>query len=152
MEISIREAKTEDLPELLEMEQALIREERPFDPTIRPDPVHYYDIPEFIEQDDVCLLVATSGARIISCGYAAVRKPRHYLDHDTYGYLGFMYTHPDFRGRGINGRIMGQLKSWCRDRGLKELRLTVYTGNSPAIRAYEKVAFEAHILEMRHRL
>lgn len=151
MQLTIRPAAEADLEELRELEQGLIRDERPFDPTIRPDPVHYYDLPALIRDPDTLLLVGVSDGRIVSTGYAAQRKPRPYLDHDVYAYFGFMYTRPEFRGCGINGRIIAKLREWAADRGLDEIRLTVYTGNAPAIRAYEKVGFAPHIVEMRLR-
>ncbi|MBC2839060.1 GNAT family N-acetyltransferase [Robiginitalea sp. SC105] len=151
MEIQIRPATREDLPALLELEQALIRDERPFDPTIRPDPVHYYNLPALLGDPDTRVVVATAGGQVVATGYATKKEPRHYLDHQAYAYFGFMYTRPAFRGRGINGRIMDDLRQWAVSRGLTEIRLTVYKGNEPAIRAYEKVGFSGHILEMRLR-
>lgn len=149
MELLIRPATEADLEELRELEQGLIRDERPFDPTIRPDPVHYYDLPALIRDPRSLLLVGVSDGRIVSTGYASKRTPRPYLDHDVYAYFGFMYTRPEYRGLGLNGRIIQELRQWARERGLEEVRLTVYTGNAPAIRAYEKAGFAPHIVEMR---
>ena len=147
--IIIREAKSEDVPVLKEMEQGVIRAERPYDPTIRPDPVTYYDLDEMVASDDYYLVVAEKEGRILSSGYAAVRQARPYLDHRQYALLGFMFTLPNYRGQGINGRIIGELKKWAKTRGLKEIRLTVYVDNDPAIKAYEKQGFKKHLIEMR---
>ena len=149
MEVRIRPATQNDLPALLEMEQGLIRDERPFDPTIRPAPVHYYNLPAMMADPDTKLMVAEWEGTVVSCGYAAKRSPRHYLDHNAYALFGFMYTLPEFRGKGINGHIMRVLKKWALSKGLTEMRLTVYSGNESAIRAYEKEGFYAHIVEMR---
>ena len=151
MEIYIREAAEADLPTLLLFEQGLIREERPFDPTIRPDPVLYYDMEALIRDPGTCLLVAERDGEVVASGYATRRTPRHYLDHQAYAYFGFMYTLPAHRGLGINGRIIGRLREWARQRGLYEIRLTVYRDNLPALRAYEKAGFGQHLLEMRLR-
>ena len=43
-EIKIRKASLLDLEQLLDFEQDLIKTERPFDPTVKPDPVNYYDL------------------------------------------------------------------------------------------------------------
>ena len=75
--------------------------------------------------------------------------PVSYLDHEFYAYLGFMYTDEDFRGMGINALIVEELKTWSNANGLKEIRLTVYNENLAAIKAYEKVGFKKHIIEMR---
>ena len=57
MKLHIRPATKEDLPVLLEFEQGLIAAERPMDPSIRRERVHYYDLEEFLKDPDRCLLV-----------------------------------------------------------------------------------------------
>lgn len=148
-QIQIRKAILDDLEELLQMEQGVIEAERPFDPTIRQSPVVYYNLKEMIEDDAFYVLVAIAQGRIVSSGYATTKLARPYLDHDHYAYLGFMYTLPEYRGRGVNGRIITELRSWAEEQGLEEIRLTVYPENEPAIRAYEKMGFVAHLIEMR---
>ena len=144
-----RNAKMEDLPTLLDFEQQLIKAERPFDVTIKEDPVSYYDIKAMIGNDDACVLVIEHEGEIVASGYAITKRARHYLDHEYYAYLGFMYTHPDFRGKGLNARIIESLRQWANSKGLYEMRLTVYEDNIPAVKAYEKVGFKKHISEMR---
>lgn len=151
MELRLREARETDLPALLAMEQALVREERPYDPTIRPDPVHYHDLPALLADPDSRVVVAEADGTVVACGFVTRRIPRHYLDHDAYAYLGLMYTYPDYRGRGVNGQILTDLKAWATGRGLFEMRLTVYYDNEPALRAYEKAGFKRHLVEMRLR-
>lgn len=151
MKVYIREATKADLPTLKSFEQGLIRDERPFDPTIRPDPVHYYDLDALIDDPGTFLVVAEREGELLACGYATRKTPRHYLDHDVYAYFGFMYTRPEYRGLGINGQILQVLRQWARQEGLSEIRLTVYTDNQPAIRAYKKAGFIPHLIEMRLR-
>ena len=148
-QIIIRKAHIGDLEELLQMEQGIIEAERPFDPTIRQPPVVYYNLKDMLEDDAYYVLVATAEGRIVSSGYATTKPARPYLDHTHYAYLGFMYTLPEYRGKGINGRIIEELRMWAREQGLNEIRLTVYPENLPAIRAYEKVGFVKHLIEMR---
>lgn len=151
-DIQIRQATKEDLPELLNCEQEVITAERPFDPTIKQGKTSYYDLVELMENFNALVLVASIQDTIVATGYALEKPARHYLDHDTYAYLGFMYTQPEYRGQGINGQIIKKLKEWAISKGLMEVRLTVYDQNEPAIRAYEKVGFKKHIVEMRLRI
>jgi GNAT superfamily N-acetyltransferase len=150
-DITIRQAVHADIPELLKMEQGVITSERPFDPTIAPDPVHYYDLEALLANERAVVLVACDGQTIVSSGYAMEKRARHYLDHEAYAYLGFMYTLPHYRGQGINGLLIRALQKWSLDHGLEEMRLTVYNDNLPALRSYEKVGFSRHIIEMRLR-
>ncbi len=148
----LRDAVIEDLPALKEFEQEIISAERSFDPTIRPDPINYYNLADYVERDDVKVVVADVNYKLVASGYALKRKARHYLDHEDYAYLGFMYTTPDYRGKGIIQKVIDILKEWAKEQGLNEIRLTVYQDNLPAIRAYEKSGFKSHINEMRMRL
>jgi len=147
--ISIRRATLEDLTVLQKFEQGVIDWERPFDKTIAEDPVWYYDLKGLILDEQKTILVALHENVIVACGIGMEKEARHYLDHKTYAYLGLMYTHPDYRGRGINALLIAALKEWATSKGLKEIRLTVYNDNLSAIKAYEKIGFKKHIIEMR---
>ncbi|MBT8311993.1 MAG: GNAT family N-acetyltransferase, partial [Flavobacteriaceae bacterium] len=128
-----------------------IEAERPFDPTIRQPPVKYYDLKALLLDEHVGVFVAEYNGMLVSSGYGMARKARSYLDHEEYAYLGFMYTLPEYRGKGINQRILRALQDWAKSMGLIELRLTVYEDNLPAVKAYEKAGFRKHIIEMRLR-
>lgn len=147
--VNIRTATLEDLPVLLNFEQEIIKAERPFDVTIKEGPISYYDIGEMIQDPKAHVVVAEVEEKIVASGYAIPKRARHYLDHELYAYLGFMYTDEGFRGKGINAQIVEALKQWSQQEGYKEIRLTVYDENLSAIKAYEKVGFKKHIIEMR---
>jgi ribosomal protein S18 acetylase RimI-like enzyme len=144
-----RKATMDDLEILLGFEQGIIVAERPFDPTIKKDPVTYYDLREYILSEDIEVVVIEADGIVIASGYALIKTARPYLDHEEYAYLGFMYTHPDYRGKGVNQLVVEELKKWASTKGMKEIRLTVYDDNIPAIKAYERVGFKKHIIEMR---
>ncbi|WP_418498994.1 GNAT family N-acetyltransferase [Flagellimonas sp.] len=147
--IGIRQATLEDLSTLLQFEQEIVKVERPFDITIKEGHVSYYDLAQMVQDPEAHVVVAEIDGKLVASGYAIPKKARHYLDHEWYAYLGFMYTDPEYRGLGINAKIVDELKQWSVQNGFKEIRLTVYSDNLPAIRAYEKVGFKKHIIEMR---
>ena len=147
--IKIRTATLNDIDILLEFEQGVIKAERPFDVTLDADPITYYNLEELILSDDASLVVAEIEGKIIGSGYALIKPARHYLNHEFYSYLGFMFTLPEYRGKGVNTKIIERLKQWSDSKGLKEIRLTVYDENHGAISAYEKTGFKKHIIEMR---
>lgn len=151
-DILIRPATPEDLPTLLRFEQGIITAERPYDQTLKPDPISYYDIGEMISDPNAEVAVAVSDGRLIGSGYAIKKASRHYLNPPFHAFIGFLYVEPDFRGRGINQRVLDHLFAWARAKDLPEIHLTVYPDNAPAIRAYEKVGFDPYILEMRLNL
>ena len=151
-DIIIRPATQNDLATLLEFEQGIIKAERPFDPTLKEDPISYYDLEAMIGSNEAAVLVAIRHDEIVGSGYALVKEAKNYVDHERYAYLGFMFVPEQYRGQGINKKIIEAFKEWAVGMGLREIRLEVYAENTNAIKAYEKTGFTAHMLEMRTRL
>jgi GNAT superfamily N-acetyltransferase len=60
-----------------------------------------------------------------------------------------MYVEPAHRGKGVNKKIIEALKHWALSQNITELRLDVYYHSESAIRAYEKVGFIRHMVDMR---
>lgn len=149
MPATIRPATRADLPILLGFEQGIIAAERPYDHLLKPDPISYYDIGAMIDADDAAVMVIEIDGELVASGYAKKRRSRHYTSPDWHAFLGFMYVSPDHRGQGLNKLLVDALHDWAREQGLTEVRLTVYPGNEPAIRAYEKQGFKPYLVEMR---
>jgi len=147
--ITIREARAEDVETLLRFEQGVVIAERPFDPTLKPHPNYYYDIQQMIADPLVQLVVAERNGQLIGCGYARIEKAKPYAKHEHQAYLGFMYVEPACRGRNINHMIIENLKEWCIKQGITEMRLDVYNDNLAAIKAYEKAGFTRLMIHMR---
>ena len=151
-DIHVRPAKVEDLETLYEFEQGIITAERPYDPTLKPGHIHYYDLKALIESDQAHVLVACTDDAIIASGYAKIKEASDYLQFDTYAYLGFMFVRPAFRGQGTIRMIMEELSLWAKDQGLTEVRLEVYDDNDAALKAYERFGMKRHMVEMRREV
>ena len=147
--ITIRKAIIEDLPVLFEFEQGVLRTERPMDETLKLKNTYYYDIPNLIEDSSVEFVVAEINDIIVGCGYARIKKARDCFQFDQFSYLGFMFTKEDYRGRGVNKKIMNYLYDWSFSKGINEVRLEVYPTNIPAIKAYEKSGMTCSMQTMR---
>jgi ribosomal protein S18 acetylase RimI-like enzyme len=151
-QLLVRKANFDDLNALQQFEQGIISAERPFDPTLREDPIYYYDLNKMITESHIDLVVTELDKELLACGYARIETAKPYLKHERHAYLGMMYVHPLYRGRGINKIIIEELKRLVQERGVTELRLEVFSQNEPAIKAYEKVGFTSHIIQMRMSL
>jgi ribosomal protein S18 acetylase RimI-like enzyme len=149
MPITTRPATVSDLPDLLAFEQGIIAFERPYNPTLKPDPISYYDVAAMVNNPDIEVIVAEDGDLIVGSGYAKTIMAKEYITPRKQAFLGFMYVRPEYRGQGINQLVMDDLLAWARKEGHTEVRLTVYSENAGAIRAYEKAGFEGLLLEMR---
>jgi ribosomal protein S18 acetylase RimI-like enzyme len=147
--IMTRRAINADLPKLGEILQLLVKAERPFDPTLKDGEIFYYDLEAMIAEEQTEVLVVEVNGAIIGTGYAQIRSAKSYELHELFGYLGFMFVIPEFRGKGINKVLLNELKEWILSKGITEVRLEVYHENDAAVRAYEKVGFKKFLTTMR---
>lgn len=145
----VRTADFNDKPTLLEFEQGVISAERPFDPTIKTTATTYYDLDFLISSSDAEVAVVETDGEIIASGYAWIKEAKHFLQYSHYAYLGFMFVKPEYRGTGVNKLVLQHLMHWAQSKNIHEMRLEVYEGNEPAIKAYEKFGFSALLIEMR---
>ncbi|NML21875.1 GNAT family N-acetyltransferase [Pseudoflavitalea sp. G-6-1-2] len=147
--IITRKAILNDLPVLAEFLQLLVDAERPFDETLKEGDLIYYDLQDLIQRDDSEVLVLEDNGKLVGAGYAQIRKAKPYQIEPEYAHLGFQYVLPEYRGRGLNQQLIEGLKSWIRTKGVREVRLDVYTYNNAAVRAYEKAGFKQILTTMR---
>ncbi|XOV81137.1 MAG: GNAT family N-acetyltransferase [Aestuariibacter sp.] len=150
--LQYRSALTDDVPQLLKLEQCVVEAERPFNTAIKAGKPVYYDLPALIADDNALLLVADSCGEIVGTGYGQILKSKVSLNHDYHCYLGFMYVAPDNRGQGVNQEIIQRITKWSKSRGVNDFYLDVYAGNEPAIKAYQKSGFIPNMLEMKLHL
>jgi ribosomal protein S18 acetylase RimI-like enzyme len=149
MNTEIREAVIEDLHILKIFEQEIIQYERPFASNIKKNPVTYYDLKELILRKDAQVLVAIIDEEIVGSGYVQIQNSKPYFEPEQYVYLGFMFVSPQYRGKGINGKITEKLIEWAKSKNLSEIQLDVYAANESATNAYKKIGFKPDLLKMR---
>ena len=152
MKPKIRKATYDDLEFLDTFMDGLVDAERPMDVTIKDGKVVYYNLKNFIDDEDAELIVADLHGEIVGSGYAKIKPDRTYLKHSHHGYLGFMFVPKKHRGNGYNQLIIDQLLIWCKSKNISEIRLDVYDVNGSAIKAYEKTGFKKHLVNMRLNL
>ncbi|MDG1750244.1 MAG: GNAT family N-acetyltransferase [Thalassotalea sp.] len=144
-----RTATLDDIEALSAFEQGVIKAERPFDETLKADPIQYYDLDFLITNEDIHVVVVEVEQQIIACGYARIKQAKLYANYRFYSYLGFMFVQDEFRGKGVNQLVIEALIQWSREQGITMMHLDVFTENAAAMRAYKKVGFKEYLVEMR---
>jgi ribosomal protein S18 acetylase RimI-like enzyme len=147
--ISIRTANLDDLETLLQFEQGVVEAERPLDPFLADGDLYYYNIPQLITSKNSHLIVAVSNDELVGSGYIRIENAKECHKNPTYGYIGFIFVKPTFRGQKISNLIIESLKKWAKEKDLKELRLDVYCNNIKAIKPYEQFGFTKILVNMR---
>jgi GNAT superfamily N-acetyltransferase len=147
--VEIRKAIETEIETLLIFEKEIIAAERPFDNTLKEGDIHYYDLIGLIRAKRAQVLVALVNNEIVGSGYAKILPADPFRKYKEYAYLGFMYVKPEFRGQGINQKILNRLIDWAKSQNLTEIRLEVYDKNTRAKHSYLKAGFKPNLLEMR---
>jgi len=147
--IIIRTAVQADLPILKGFEQSIIATERPFNDCLKSEYICYYDIGALITGEDSSVVVAEDNGVIVGSGYARIKQSKAHLLHELHTYLGFMYVAPSHRGQGINQLVIQALIKWGKEQGLQDFYLEAYADNTPALKAYQKLGFQASLIEMK---
>lgn len=147
--IKTRAAVQADLPILQEFEQGIIATERPFNDALKPEHICYYDIGMLIASDNSTVVVAEEQGVVVGSGYARIKQSKAHFIHDYHAYLGFMYVAATHRGRGVNQLVIQDLILWGKKQGMQDFYLDVYVDNSSALKAYEKLGFQASLIEMK---
>lgn len=93
-------------------------------------------------------------------GYAAVVDSEvagivHVIEHDScwtmkpYAYLQDLYTHEDFRGKGIAGKLIAHVYEQAMQRQCDRVYWLTYQDNETAQRLYDKVARKTGFIQYR---
>ena len=88
----------------------------------------------------------TDSAPTRLCGWlagllTAAVKHSPWLENPDVCHVDTLVVGEVFRRRGIAGRLMGELFSFCRERQLKEIKLGVFNDNRGAVEFYRKSGF-----------
>lgn len=151
MNIKFRRASLVDVPILRDFESKLVAYERTIEPTlVQEGKLEYYDIPKIIKDTkNSIILIAEIEGRAFGCGLAQIKENDVCYNQKKYGYIGLMYVDSAHRGKNIGSLIIQELVEWIRGKGIKEVRLKVYSSNDGAIKAYKKYGFDEYIQEMK---
>ena len=85
--IKYRRAEIKDLVTLYKFEQAIVATERPFDPTLKPGHINYYDIKAMIDDNDTEVMIAEVDLEIVGSGYVKISHAKPYLNFEKYIFL-----------------------------------------------------------------
>ncbi|MEW9797782.1 GNAT family N-acetyltransferase [Alteromonas sp. CYL-A6] len=152
MPVRCRLACEADLPVLNGFQRGIIRAEECYIPRRKQTDYQYYDLALLLNDPDTRIVVAEHDATLIGSGYVQKRASKAYLEHAFHGYVGFIFTRPEFRGQGVASAVLDALADQARNMGLDELRLDVFADNDTAIRTYERAGYQRNTLEMRRPL
>ncbi len=144
--ISVREANAKDLPSILALRLALLREHshNAIYGRLRPDAesrAAKLFAAQLQSPNEVIFLaeIGREAVGVLRCIHSAGSP---LLDPPQYAYISSVYVVPRAREQGVLRRLLAAADDWCADRGLDEMRLHNAADNPLANAAWEALGFE----------
>ncbi len=100
------------------------------------------------------LLVALARGRIVGMMGFLVQTDDLYVEESlrSYGQVTELVVEPEWRGRGVGRRLLGEAERLTREKGLPRLAIGVLAGNDGAERAYRAAGFSPYLLTLMRRV
>ncbi len=148
MNIVIRKAVPEDLPaikaglidswtEHARKEPDLLDEEDMRNVNVES----YYK--DAFESDESIILVAEDGNNFAGIIRADISEIPHFYKHNKILYLDDVYVSPKYRGHGIVGKLISEVETFAKERGINRIQARVYTYNSAMQKALTRAGYHA---------
>lgn len=132
--IAIRAATLSDLPVIVDLRVALLRENasHPVYGRLRADArERAYDIfAAQVRSAHEIMFLAESGDEVVGIIRCVETLNSPLLQPDRYCYVSSVYVRPRMRRVGVLTALLGHAESWCAERGLTEMRLHNVPGGS----------------------
>ena len=142
----VRRATLDDLPSIVALRMALLREHahNPIYGRLRPDAdarARKLFAAQLASPNEVIFLADVAGecAGILRCIQSSGSP---LLDPAQYAYISSVYVIPKARERGVLRTLLSAADAWCAERGLDEMRLHNAADNPLANAAWEALGFE----------
>jgi ribosomal protein S18 acetylase RimI-like enzyme len=142
MDLVIRPATEDDLPQMLELWREMMDFHAHWDDRFRPKPSPEaehawadYLRQDIFGRDTWCVLVAEDNNKLVGQIAGELREPAPVFEPQTYGYVTDIVVAPDVRRRAIGRALFTALEAWFRKHGATYLQLQVL-GSNPASQAF----------------
>lgn len=147
MKVKIRKAKTDDIKLMQKFMYLLMKEEyESFDPTNKITWAKSQKCADYFkmrvsERGNFAIIAEINGEPV---GYLSggVYKSPEFRTLDKLGQLGDMYVIDGYRNMKIGTKLIKEFKKWLKERGVKRMKVELFSRNEKALRFYARHGFE----------
>ena len=123
--VLIRNATIDDVAELVELRRTFTFEDLAHDRAVRGDFEQAFAriVRSGIESGEWVVWVAEVDGAIVSHVFVGTieKIPRPIVEHEAIGYVTNVYTRPEYRARGIGGRVLDAVTAWALESNIELL-------------------------------
>jgi ribosomal protein S18 acetylase RimI-like enzyme len=143
--LAIRRATPADLDVVVELRLALLRTHRdnPVYGRLRPDArrrARRLFAAQLANEEEVTFLAERSGV-VVGILRSMIGRSSPLLEPAHFGYVASVYVRPAARRAGVLTALLAEAESWCRARGVSELRLHNAADNPLANATWDALGF-----------
>jgi ribosomal protein S18 acetylase RimI-like enzyme len=143
--IRVREATLADAERIAALRLSLLAHHKtnPIYSRVRPDArLRAIELTEEqLASTSQVMLVAVRGEHIVGILRCIEQRGHRLLRPARYAHIGTVYVVPSARRQGVLRSLLDAAIAWCRERGLKEIRLQNAIDNPLAMAAWESLGF-----------
>jgi GNAT superfamily N-acetyltransferase len=152
--VAVRRARLDDLPHVIELRLALLREygDDPLYTRLRDDArerAHDLFYAQLASQNETMFLAEREG-RIVGILRCVDSPSSPLLLPDRYCYVSSVYVVPSERRRGVLRALVAAAERWCDDRGIDEIRLHNASSSPVAAAVWGALGFDV-VEQVRRR-
>lgn len=146
----IRQAETSDLPTIAKMKIAMFVESG-ID-NLAPNAIDLIinDYEQLYDSFQAAHFIVCQENRIVACAGAFIKSdmPYCYFNPEFYGFVGDVYTKPEYRRHGFAKELISQSIGWLKKQGVTTIRLLASDKYSSIYQAFGFVSSDEMILKM----
>jgi len=139
--LNVRAASSKDLPRIVELKLAMFRESGHAH-LLAPnaDSVILADYERLYANAEAQHFVGCSAGHPVACAGAFLKSdlPFRYFSPSSYGFVGDVYTDPEFRRAGLAKQLSEEVLAWLEAKGVRMVRLLA---SAQGRSLYEKLGF-----------
>jgi GNAT superfamily N-acetyltransferase len=144
--LTIRRASRDDLPTVVALRLALLREhgEHPIYGRLRADAAQRARelFAAQLDSSSEVMFLAERGRRPVGILRCVDSTGSPLLHPTRYGYVSSVFVTPDARRGGVLRALLERAVRWCEERGLEEMRLHSVAGDAVSEAAWDALGFE----------
>ena len=154
---SVREATQQDIDRVVELWAEMVDYHCGFDSRFwrrKPDGAEIFQkwMAEAIDDEKRVLVVAETSSEVVGFVHGQLINSPPPMEDKTSGSITDVAVAASHRGRGIGRQMMAVVLDWFKARSAEDVSLMAALPNPRAIRFYESLGFERHLVSMRKSL
>lgn len=130
----------------------LIQSERKFDNNVKETFIVKDMYKNKYKEDYNCLILVMAEDDPIAFIFSYMKFEQGDFCYHSTAHIDALYVKPQFRNKGIAGKLIVEFTNWCNNKNIKEIEIGVFKENSPAYNLYKKMGFIDTTIYMNKKL